>query len=125
MQEQNKKRYKKVRREDMEVPGAPLAVKVVNNQIEPALRLWKRKVKDSGHLDELKERQQYTKPKTVRRKQKMDAIRNNQRNVLFEKWENGDNTITMFIKKKSKNNKSGNSDKKQEDLLAKYGLDKK
>ena len=54
MQEQNKKRYKKVRREDMEVPGAPLAVKVVNNQIEPALRLWQRKVKDMGHLDELK-----------------------------------------------------------------------
>jgi ribosomal protein S21 len=75
MQEENKKRYKKVRREDMEVPGAPLAVKVVNNQIEPALRLWKRKVKDSGHLDELKERQQYTKPAAKRRRQKQLAVR--------------------------------------------------
>lgn len=75
MQEQNKKRYKKVRREDMEIPGAPLGVKVVNNQIEPALRLWKRKVKDSGHLDELKERQQYTKPTAKRRRQKQLAVR--------------------------------------------------
>jgi ribosomal protein S21 len=75
MQEENKKRYKKVRREDMEVPGAPLAVKVVNNQIEPALRLWKRKVKDSGHLDELKERTEYIKPSAKNRKKMQRAVR--------------------------------------------------
>ena len=38
----------------MEVTGHPNAVKVVHGQITPALRLWKRKVKDSGKLDELK-----------------------------------------------------------------------
>ena len=100
-------------------------VKVIKGDINRALKKYKRKVNDSGHLMELRERQTYTKPKTKRRKQKMDAIRRNDRDVLFEKWENGDNTITMFIKKKSKTNKSSNSEKKQEDLLAKYGLDKK
>ena len=31
---------------------------------------------DSGHLFELRERQEYTKPTTIRRKQKQKAIRN-------------------------------------------------
>jgi len=31
---------------------------------------------ESGHIFELKERQQYTKPTTKRRKQKQEAIRN-------------------------------------------------
>jgi hypothetical protein len=55
----------------------------------------------------------------------MDAKRENDRKVLFEKWENGDNTITLFTKKKNKSNNSNKSEKKQEDLLAKYGLDRK
>ena len=102
-----------------------VAVKVIKGDINRALKKYKRKVNDSGHLMELRDRQQYTKPKTVRRKEKMDAIRRNDREVLFEKWENGDNTITMFIKKKNKSNKSNKSDKNSEDLLAKYGLDRK
>ena len=102
-----------------------VAVKVIKGDINRALKKYKRKVNDSGHLMELRERQTYTKPKTKRRKEKMDAIRRNDRDVLFEKWENGDNTITMFIKKKNKSNKSNKSDKNSEDLLAKYGLDRK
>jgi ribosomal protein S21 len=102
-----------------------VAVKVIKGDINRALKKYKRKVNDSGHLMELRERQTYTKPKTKRRKQKMDAIRRNDRDVLFEKWENGDNTITLFTKKKNKSNNSNKSEKKQEDLLAKYGLDRK
>jgi len=102
-----------------------VAVKVIKGDINRALKKYKRKVNDSGHLMELRERQTYTKPKTKRRKEKMDAIRRNDRDVLFEKWENGDNTITMFIKKKNKSNNSNKSDKNSEDLLAKHGLDRK
>lgn len=100
-------------------------VKVIKGDINRALKKYKRKVNDSGHLMELRERQTYTKPKTKRRKEKMDAIRRNDRDVLFEKWENGDNTITMFTKKKNKSNNSNKSDKNSEDLLAKHGLDRK
>ena len=100
-------------------------VKVIKGDINRALKKYKRKVNDSGHLMELRDRKTYTKPKTIRRKEKMDAIRRNDREVLLEKWESGDNTITMFINRKQKPNKSNKNEKKPEDLLEKYGLNKK
>ena len=43
--------------------------------VEKALKIFKRKVKDSGIMFELKERSYYRKPSAIKRKQKMDAIR--------------------------------------------------
>lgn len=43
--------------------------------IQRALKLFKNKVEESGHLKELRERQQFLKPSVVKRKQKQDAIR--------------------------------------------------
>ena len=60
-----KKPYKKIRREDMEIPGCATGVKVVNGNIELALKAWKRKVKDSGKIEELKNRKEYIKPSAV------------------------------------------------------------
>jgi ribosomal protein S21 len=74
MQEQ-KNNFKKVRRDDMEVMGNAMAVKVVNGQIEPALKLWKRKMKASGKLDEVKDRQEFIKPSAVKRRKREEAIR--------------------------------------------------
>jgi ribosomal protein S21 len=51
-------------------------VKVRNGDINRALKKYKRETFDSGHLQELKDRKTYTKPKTKRRKQKQEAIRN-------------------------------------------------
>lgn len=82
--EQNKKPYKKVRRDDMEIMGKPMAVKVVHNQIEPAIKLWKRKLKDSGILEQLKERKEFIKPSAVKRKQKEEAIRREYRLRRFQ-----------------------------------------
>lgn len=59
-------------------------VEVRNGDINRALKLYKRKSMDSGHLQELKDRQQYTKPTTVRRKQKQQAIRLNARRLQDE-----------------------------------------
>ena len=73
--EQNKKPYKKVRKEEMEVIGRPNAVKVVHNQIEPAIKLWKRKLKENGKIEQLKETKEFIKPSTIKRKQKEEAIR--------------------------------------------------
>jgi len=81
---QNKKPYKKVKREDMDIPGCATGVKVVNGNIELALKVFKRKLKESGKIEELKERREYTKPTTKRRKQKKDAIRAEWRRRNFE-----------------------------------------
>ena len=43
-----------------------LQVKVKHNNIEYALRLFKRQIKDSGLMVELREREHYTKPSVKR-----------------------------------------------------------
>ena len=53
-----------------------VTIKVRNGDINRALKKFKRAVIESGHIFELKERQQFTKPTTERRKQKQEAIRN-------------------------------------------------
>ena len=69
------KRFKKVRKEQMIIPGRYKAAKVVNGNIEAALKFWKRQMKESDVLQELKDRKEFIKPSAVKRKQKMDAIR--------------------------------------------------
>ena len=48
---------------------------VRNNNVEKALRQLKRKIKKSGLLIELKERQYYQKPSHIKREAKKLAIR--------------------------------------------------
>ena len=59
----------------MIIPGRFWAAKVVNGNIEAALKFWKRQMKESEVLQELKDRKEFIKPSAVKRKQKMDAIR--------------------------------------------------
>jgi len=56
-----------------------VSVKVIKGDINRALKKYKRLVNDSGHLLELRERRYYTKPTTVRRKAKQQAIRDNRK----------------------------------------------
>ena len=49
--------------------------KVVRGDINKALKRFKSATITSGHLDELKERKEYKKPTTVKRKMLKDAIR--------------------------------------------------
>ena len=79
-----------------------VSVKVIKGDINRALKKYKRAVNDSGHLLELRERQTYTKPKTVRRKQKQQAIREQQKLTILEKIENGNTKLKLFTKKKKK-----------------------
>jgi len=53
-----------------------LRVKVDSSSIEKSLKIFKRKFKDSGIVNELRERQQYTKKSTQKRQQKQKAIYN-------------------------------------------------
>lgn len=51
-----------------------ICVEVRNNNIEGAIRLLTRKVKQEGILRELRRRQYYEKPSGLRRKAKAEAV---------------------------------------------------
>lgn len=68
----------------MDIPGCATGVKVVNGNIELALKIFKRKVKDSGKLEELKARKEYIKPSAVKRKKMQQAVRAEYRRRMFE-----------------------------------------
>ncbi len=53
-----------------------VSVKVKNGNIQKALSKFKRKVKDSEHLYELKDRREYIKPSVLKRRKKQTAIHN-------------------------------------------------
>jgi|TARA_B100000959_G_scaffold197484_1_gene206560 small subunit ribosomal protein S21 len=61
-----------------------IEVKVKHNNIEKALRIFKRKVKDSRILYDLSERSYYTKPSMKKRKMKLRAISRNKRQMQEE-----------------------------------------
>ena len=59
----------------MIVPSRFKAAKVVNGNIEAALRFFKRQMKESNVLQEVRDRQEFIKPSAVKRKQKQQAVR--------------------------------------------------
>tara|TARA_B100001057_G_C22185635_1_gene694959 strand:- start:51 stop:314 length:264 start_codon:yes stop_codon:yes gene_type:complete len=79
-----------------------VSVEVRKGNIQKALKIFKRRMEDSGHLQLLREKQTYTKPTTKRRKQKLQAIRNRNRQTMIEKYEDGDSSIRLFTKKRKK-----------------------
>jgi small subunit ribosomal protein S21 len=54
--------------------GKGLCVEVRNDDVNGALRRFKKKVQDSGLLQDLKEREFYEKPTTRRKRAKASAI---------------------------------------------------
>jgi ribosomal protein S21 len=90
-----------------------VSVKVIKGDINRALKKFKRGIMESGHLLELRERKYYTKPKTIRRKAKQQAIREQQKLTILEKIENGDSKASLLLRKKKrkKSNKPQNKNK--------------
>jgi len=72
--EENKK-HKKVRKAEMIIIGKPNAVKVVNNNIEAALRFWKKNMKESSKIEWIKSHREYVKPTTEKRELRNQALR--------------------------------------------------
>jgi small subunit ribosomal protein S21 len=60
-------------------------VDCTKQDINKALKEFKRKVIKSGHIMELRNRKEYTKPTTEKREQIQKAIRRNQREVILDK----------------------------------------
>lgn len=79
-----------------------VSVKVIKGDVNRALKKYKRLVNDSGHLLELRERRYYTKPTTVRRKAKQQAIREQQKETILGKIDDGDTKLRFYTKKKKK-----------------------
>ena len=74
-----KKRFHKKRKRIQDPPG--LAVTVVNNNVEFALKRLKKKVKESNLFLDLKKKTYYEKPSKINRERKNLAIlRNRYRN---------------------------------------------
>ena len=71
---------KKKRREDP--PG--IAVTVYNNNIETALKIFKKKIKNSNLFLDLKKKAYYEKPSKIRREKKNMAILRNKYKTLKE-----------------------------------------
>ena len=63
-------------------------IKVYNNNVEGALKVFKSKVKDSNIMLELKEKAYYTKPSKKRREKKNLAILRNKYAIQKEKENN-------------------------------------
>ena len=101
-----------------------VSVKVIRGDINRALKKLKRKVNDSEHLLELRERRYYTKPTTVRRKQKQQAIREQQKETILGKIDDGDTTLRFYTKKKKPqtNVKKNNNTDKTDKTVESYGL---
>ena len=64
-------------------------VDCTKQDINKALKEFKRKVIKSGHIMELRNRKEYTKPTTEKREQKQKAIRKKEREVILDKIASG------------------------------------
>lgn len=93
-----------------------VSVQVRKGDINRALKIFKRRTIESGHLIELRERKYYTKPTTIKRKQKQQAVREEQKRVILAKIEDGNTKLRFYTKKpkrkSNKNNKNKNNQKK-------------
>ncbi len=65
---------KKQKQHQSIVPGHGVGAKVVNKDINYALRVWKKKLKESKTLVALKDGREYIKPSVKKRKQKIAAV---------------------------------------------------
>ena len=79
-----------------------VSVQVRNGDINKALKIFKKRGFDSGHLQELRDRKEYTKPSVAKRKQKQQAVRREQLQNMIDKIEGGDMKIKLPEKKNKK-----------------------
>ena len=81
-------KYKKNFRKRPKDDSKGLSVKVWNNNVEGALKVFKRKVKDSNIMLELSKKSYYEKPSKKRREKKNMAILRNKYAIQKEKENN-------------------------------------
>ena len=75
-----------------------VTIEVRNGDIAKALKLFKKRVEDSGHLQELRERREYKKPSVVKREKMNKVLYRLQRERTLE--QDRENGITQRKKTK-------------------------
>jgi|TARA_B110001452_G_C14929826_1_gene325168 small subunit ribosomal protein S21 len=91
-----------------------VSVQVRKGDINRALKIFKRRSMDSGHLMELRERRYYKKPTTLRRREKQLAVREQQKLTILDKQGNGDTKAKLYTKKPKKQRNIDKKDKKND-----------
>tara|TARA_R110000744_G_scaffold73989_1_gene147914 strand:+ start:1171 stop:1551 length:381 start_codon:yes stop_codon:yes gene_type:complete len=85
------KRKKKLTREDFQIPGCATAIRVPDGDIGQALKRFKKMMKQTGIIEEFKERRRYEKPSKAKyealKKVKTMTSRNDIRNIKRESKE--------------------------------------
>ena len=67
-----------------------IQIEVRNGDIKKALKLFKKRVEDSGHIQELRNRKEYKKPSTIKREKRNKVLYRLQRERTLEQdKENG------------------------------------
>ncbi len=77
-------------------------VDCTKQDINRALKEFKRKVIKSGHIFDLRNRKEYTKPSVAKREQEQKAIRKQQREVILDKIASGKLPQSALRTKKKK-----------------------
>lgn len=81
-----------------------LTDKEKNENFNKAMKKFKRKVADSGHLIEVRDRQQFVKPSSKRRQEKMKAVREQFRVSDFEYHER-EGKMDLYYQKNNRKRK--------------------
>ena len=79
-----------------------IIVDCTKQDINKALKEFKRKVIKSGHILELRKRKEYTKPTAQKREELQKAVRKNQREVILDKISRGELPQSALGSKKKK-----------------------
>ena len=99
-----------------------VSVKVKNRDINKALKIFKRRVNESAHLLELRERQQFTKPSVVKRKAKQQAVREQERATIIAKINDGNTKLQLKTRKKKRKKGKPQNQKKTNEQKGSFKL---
>jgi len=99
-----------------------VSVKVKNRDINKALKMFKRRTMDSGHLMELRERKYYEKPSAVKRKANQQARREMERQTIIDKINDGNTKLQLKTRKKKRKKDKPNNQKKTNEQKGSFKL---
>ena len=92
------KNYRK--RHEFIIPGIPSGVKVPGSSpgdIEKALKIFKRQMKDSGTMEELRDRRYYEKPSAKKTVKMEKAVRAQYKDDKRRKWQDKNYIWTAIV----------------------------
>ena len=99
-----------------------VTVKVKNKDINKALKIFKRRTMDSGHLMELRERKYFEKPSAVKWKANQQARREMERQTIIDKINDGNTKLQLKTRKKKRKKDKPKNQKKTNEQKGSFKL---